>query len=320
MNFLKKLEKKFGRYAVPNLTRYIILTYVIGYAIFFLQQTTKAPLIGYLTLDPGLILKGQVWRIISWILMPPSSLSIWTIIMLLLYYQLGTALEAAWGDFLYNVYIFFGLIMTVVGAFIAYALVPGTAEMFSYATAASYPLITTYYVSLSIFLGFAMTFPNQQLLFMFIIPIKIKYLAIVDVVYLIYSIFASGFNPAITIMIVCSLAGTILFFLATRNLNRINPKERKRQREWRQAMGEGAGKRFTAGYRKYYEASHDGANTGSGTARNAGGGSKIIARHKCAICGRTELDDPSLDFRFCSRCNGNYEYCNDHLFSHKHVE
>ncbi len=321
MNFLKKMEQKFGRYAIPDLTRYIILTYVIGYAIFFLQQTTKAPLIGYLTLDPGLILKGQVWRIVSWVLMPPSSLSIWTIIMLLLYYQLGTALEAAWGDFLYNFYIFFGLIMTVIGAFIAYALVPGTDQLFSLATASSYPLITTYYVSLSIFLGFAMTFPNQQLLFMFIIPIKIKYLAIVDVVYLIYNIYASGVNPAITIMIVCSLASTILFFLMTRNLSRFSPKERKRQRDWKKAMGENAGKRFTSGYRKYYEASHDGAR-GAGTAggRNAGGGSKIIARHKCAICGRTELDDPSLEFRFCSRCNGNYEYCNDHLFSHKHVE
>ena len=43
------------------------------------------------------------------------------------------------------------------------------------------------------------------------------------------------------------------------------------------------------------------------------------ARHKCAVCGRTELDDPNLTFRYCSKCSGNKEYCQDHLFTHKHM-
>ncbi|MBR2188514.1 MAG: hypothetical protein IJ860_03785 [Eubacterium sp.] len=316
MKWIKKLERRFGRYAIPNLTRYIILTYVIGYVLYLIQTSAKIPLIGYLTMDPGLILRGQVWRVISWVLMPPSDLSIWTIIMLYLYYQLGSELEDSWGTFLYNFYIFFGVIMTVIGAFIAYALVPGARLMFSMATAGSIPLISTYYISLSIFLGFAMTFPNQRLLFMFIFPIKIKYLAIVDIVYLVYNIVASRFYPAVVIMIVCSLASTIVFFFGTRDYSRINPKERKRQRDFRQAMNGGAGGSGFAGF-----GSRSSRTEGQSGARAAGGSAQTrIARHRCAVCGRTELDDPTLEFRFCSRCNGNYEYCNDHLFSHKHVE
>lgn len=317
MKFLNKLERKIGKYAIPNLTRYIILTYVLGYALYFIQGASGVPLIRYLMLDPGMILKGQIWRVVTWVLMPPSSLSLWTVIMLYLYYQLGSALENAWGDFLYNVYIFFGLIMTVIGALVSYLLIPGARTMFDLYSGAGYPLISTYYVSLSIFLGFAMTFPEQQLLFMFIIPIKIKYLAIVDVVYLIYSIIASGFNPAITIMIICSLASVIIFFFATRNFSRFNPKERRRRREFREAMGEGRHRRFTTGFGRYYDASTDGAR---GYDERSGAAGKRIAKHKCAICGRTELDDPNLEFRFCSKCNGNYEYCNEHLFTHKHIE
>ena len=123
MNFFKKLERKFGKYAIPNLTKYIIITYVIGYVLMMAQQATSADILGWLTLDPGLILRGQVWRIVSWVLMPPGTFNVFTVIMLLFYYNIGTALEHVWGDFRYNAYIFFGLIMTVVGSFILYGVI-----------------------------------------------------------------------------------------------------------------------------------------------------------------------------------------------------
>ena len=44
-----------------------------------------------------------------------------------------------------------------------------------------------------------------------------------------------------------------------------------------------------------------------------------LTHHKCAVCGRTEKDDPNLEFRYCSKCEGNLEYCMDHLYTHKHV-
>ena len=115
MKFFNKLERKFGKYAIPNLTRYIIITYGIGYLLWFIQQASSVNILGWLTLDPGLILQGQVWRIVSWVLMPPGAFDIFTLVMLLFYYNIGTVLERVWGDFRYNAYIFFGLIMTVVG-------------------------------------------------------------------------------------------------------------------------------------------------------------------------------------------------------------
>ena len=250
----------------------------------------------------------------------------------------GTLLERTWGDFLYNVYIFFGLIMTVIGAFLLYFI-----------TGNDYgPLFTTYYVSLSIFLGFAMTFPDQQLLFMFVFPIKIKYLALVDIIYLLYEIityfrYGISYGLPVLVMIVSSLASTILFFLMTRRSGRFS---RKRQRDFRNAMN-GRGGPWGSG-RAGQGSGHSGAGwgrtgqsgAGAGTSGMGGnsygapggrpyekvdrhtfaGNGQRMAVHHCAVCGRTELDDPDLEFRFCSKCSGNYEYCQDHLYTHIHVQ
>lgn len=290
MKFLNKLERKFGKYAIPNLTRYIIFTYIIGYILYFISAY-RVNILGWLTLNPYLVMQGQVWRLVTWVLTPPGQPDIFTIIMLIFYYQLGTVLERTWGNFMYNVYIFLGLIMTVVGSFILCAF-PYGKFLFQLAGVGGISLVSTYYVSLSIFLGFAMTFPEQQILFMFIIPLKIKYLALVDVAYLIYSMIKGGWVSVV--MILSSLAGTLIFFLATRNYKKFNPKERQRKRKFAKAMGYGQA----------------GANGSGGR----------IARHRCAICGQTELDNPDLEFRFCSKCNGNYEYCQNHLFTHEHVK
>ena len=116
MKFFNKLERKYGRYAISNLTRYIIICYVIGYLL-----ALAAPwLLTILTLDPGKILHGQVWRLVTWVLIPPGGLSIFTIIMLFFYYSLGSALEKTWGDFRYNMYILTGLVATVIGSFILF--------------------------------------------------------------------------------------------------------------------------------------------------------------------------------------------------------
>ena len=113
MNWLDKLERKFGRFAIPNLTVYLLVGYVIGFGIVYLMPD----MIGYLTLEPALILRGQVWRIISWILIPPTTNIISLAFLVLLYYSLGTALERTWGSFRYNVYIFSGLLFTVLAEF-----------------------------------------------------------------------------------------------------------------------------------------------------------------------------------------------------------
>lgn len=290
MNFLNKLERKLGRYAISNLSLYLILCYACGYLMKLINPT----FLNYLTLNTYQILHGQIWRIVTWILVPPDSLDIFTLIMLYFYYSIGTSLERTWGTFLYNVYMFSGMIFTVIGSFAAMGLsylawgdiiaVSGAAEFFQLVSG----YFSTYYVNMSIFLAFAATFPNVQVLLMFIIPIKVKWLGVVYAVMLLYEFVNTWMISKVSI--IASLLNFIVFFLLTRRGlgMRMSPKQVKRRHDFQKEV-----KRAKP---------------------------MSVAKHKCAICGRTSEEYPELEFRFCSKCNGNYEYCQEHLFTHTHVK
>lgn len=275
-NWLDKMERRFGRYAIRNLTMYLLAGYAIGYLLSF----TMPQLLTYFTLEPALILKGQVWRLLSWVIIPPNDNIIFVIFMMLLYYSLGNTLESYWGAFRYNVYIFSGILFTVIGAFIVNGLIGGITGFGS--------LYSTYYINMSIFLACAPIMPDYQLLLYGIIPIKMKWLAILDVVLLAVDAVQGGL--IIRIVIIASLLNFIIFFFCNRNLRGHSPKQAARRKKFQ--------KQISRPQNQY-----------------AGG-----AKHRCAVCGRTELDDPTLEFRYCSKCNGNYEYCQDHLFTHEHVK
>lgn len=275
-NWLDKMERRFGRYAIRNLTMYLLAGYAIGYLLSF----TMPQLLTYFTLEPALILKGQVWRLLSWVIIPPNDNIIFVIFMMLLYYSLGNTLESYWGAFRYNVYIFSGILFTVIGAFIVNGLIGGITGFGS--------LYSTYYINMSIFLACASIMPDYQLLLYGIIPVKMKWLAILDVVLLAVDAVQGGL--IIRIVIIASLLNFIIFFLCNRNLRGHSPKQAVRRKKFQ--------KQISRPQNQY-----------------AGG-----AKHRCAVCGRTELDDPTLEFRYCSKCNGNYEYCQDHLFTHEHVK
>lgn len=281
MNWLDKLERKLGRYAIPNLTVYLLAGYVIGCGIIYLMPN----LIGWLTLEPALILRGQIWRIISWVLIPPTTNSISLLFLVLLYYSLGTALERTWGTFRYNVYIFSGILFTVIAVFILYGVffaLYGTEVPLS-----SIGLVSTNYITMSIFLAFAAIYPDMEVLLYFVLPIKMKWMALVYAVMALYYFITGGIVSRVAIA--ASLLNFVIFFLSSRNMRRFGPREQARKAKFRKQ---------SRPHMTY-----------------AGG-----ARHRCAVCGRTELDDPNLEFRFCSKCKGNYEYCQDHLFTHEHVK
>ena len=275
-NWLDKMERRFGRYAIRNLTMYLLAGYAIGYLLSF----TMPQLLTYFTLEPALILKGQVWRLLSWVIIPPNDNIIFVIFMMLLYYSLGNTLENYWGAFRYNVYIFSVTLFTVIGAFIVNGLIGGVTGFGS--------LYSTYYINMSIFLACASIMPDYQLLLYGIIPVKMKWLAILDVVLLAVDAVQGGL--IIRIVIIASLLNFIIFFFCNRNLRGHSPKQAVRRKKFQ--------KQISRPQNQY-----------------AGG-----AKHRCAVCGRTELDDPTLEFRYCSKCNGNYEYCQDHLFTHEHVK
>ena len=285
MKFIDKLERKFGRFGIPNLTIYMIVCYVIGYALMIVNPG----ILNWLSLEPAYILRGQVWRLVTWVLYPPSTSGVlwFAIAVLFFYYPIGTSLERTIGTFKYTLYILSGVIFTILGAFILYVLLGGNVLVGN--------VFSTYYISLSTFLAYAMCYPDMQVLLMFIIPVKMKWMAIFYVVIVVYEMIQYIMAGAwyLVIPIVASLLNFIIFYFGTKDFSRYNPKEVHRRNEFRRAM-EPQGR----------------MKSGSGS----------VTKHKCAICGRTELDDPNLEFRFCSRCNGNYEYCQDHLFTHTHVK
>lgn len=282
MNWLNKLERKFGRFAIPNLIVWLIGAYIIGFVI----ELVNPAILDYLELSPYHILHGQVWRLVTWIFKSTDTSLFFLLIMALFYFQLGTALERNWGTFRFNVYIIGGMLSTVVGAFILY----GIMYLINGGNTVGMLLIgsefSTNYINMSIFLAFAVTYPEMQILLMYIIPIKMKWMAVIYGIMIAVNFIQSGWAGRIAIAM--SLLNFIIFFLSTRNFKRYAPHEVHRRQKFKREM------RQPSGY--------------------AGG-----ARHKCAVCGRTELDDPSLEFRFCSKCEGNYEYCQDHLFTHQHM-
>lgn len=292
VSMLNKLERKIGKYAIPNLMLYMIGGYVLGYLLSIGSRITSVNFISYMTLEPYAILhQFQFWRIFTWILIPESSGIFFFIIMLILYYQLGTALERAWGTFRFNVYIFGGMLFTLFGAFLLYGI---------YTIATGTPLygvgsfFSMQYINLTIFLAFAVCFPDMQVYLYFIIPIKMKWMAVVYGVLILFNFI--GTNWVGRIVILCSILNFLIFYFATRNYRSIDPREIHRRRDFKRKMKQGQERPFS------------GSSGGSG-----------VARHKCAFCGRTELTNPELEFRFCSKCNGNYEYCQDHLFTHTHI-
>ena len=285
MDWLSKLERRFGKYAIPNLMFYIIIMYGAGFVLNLINPTFYYQ---YLSLDAAAILHGQIWRIITFMIQPPSTSLIFIIFALYLYYMIGVELERAWGAFRFNLYFFSGVIFHVIAEILVYLF-----------TGMSLP-IDTWYLNMSLFFAFAALYPDVKFLLFFIIPIKVKWLALFDGAYFVYTIILA-FLPsyggstfgviykANAVAAVVSILNFIIFFLGSRNMKQYSPKQVKSKKEFKQKMRP--------------------VNT------YANG-----ARHRCAVCGRTELDNPDLEFRYCSKCNGNYEYCQDHLFTHTHVK
>ncbi len=273
MSFFDKLESKYGRYAIHNLMNYFMVLYVIGFVICLVPSTGGIGLYYmYLSLDVPMILRGQIWRLITFLMYPPSTSMIFGIIMIILYYQLGNTLERVWGAFRFNFFMFMGVLMHIIAAFVLY-LVLGVPVY-----------LTPDNLNLSIFLAFALTFPDMQFLIYFVIPIKAKYLAAFYGILALLNMVVGNLATRITIFL--SLFNFIVFFMLTKNHNQVSFQGMKRKQEFKSAT----------------KIKPEGAT-----------------RHRCAVCGRTEVDSPDMEFRFCSKCKGNYEYCSEHLFTHRHV-
>lgn len=203
MNWLNKMERKFGKYAIKNLTIYLLVCYGIGYIISMVMPT----LLTYFTLEPALILKGQVWRLVSWVIVPPTSRFIYVVFMMLCYYSLGQTLERIWGTFRYNLYMFSGMLFTIIGTFIAYGVVY---VQYHAVVGGIGNVVSTYYINMSIFLACAAIMPDMQVLFWGLIPVKMKWFAILDIVFVGMDLIWGG--TVTRIIIVASPGLSIILF------------------------------------------------------------------------------------------------------------
>ena len=271
MNWLNRLERKFGRYAITNLPMYIVMLYAVGAVLNLISNGSFY--YEYLSLNPYMILHGQVWRLVTFLVATPTTSIIFLIFVLFFYYSIGESLVQVWGAFKFNMYILIGILGTIAAAFLVYAIYPNP-----------YIYMDTYYLNLSMFLAYAAIFPEMRVYLYGILPIKVKWLGLLDGIILLVDFISGGLG--IRVCIVVSLLNFLLFYFSTRNYKRISPKEVQRKRKYKKAVSHSS-----QGY-----------------------------RHQCAICKRTEQDNPNLEFRYCSKCNGNFEYCNEHLFTHTHVK
>ena len=276
MKFFYKLERNFGKYSIRNLMNYFVIFYVVGFVISIMNSYIYYE---YMSLDVGKVLEGQIWRLITWLAYPPSGGLIFGLFMIITYYSLGIALENVWGSFRFNVFIFMGCLFHIIGALLmhVYGIRTGIEEI-------GYSYLTPDNLNLSIFLAFALTFPEMEFRLYFAIPVKAKYLAFFYILLEIYSFIVGSLSSKVTIVL--SLLNFIIFYFISRRKNIVNNVSNiQRSVQYRVKV----------------------------RPVNA-------SIHRCAVCGKTEKDDENMEFRYCSKCKEGLEYCMDHLYTHEHVE
>lgn len=262
------------RFGIPNLMTYIVIGNVAVWLFTLMDRTGS--LISLLCLDPALVLKGQVWRILTFMFIP-QSFSVWAILFFYFYYWIGNILEQHWGTPRFNIFLLSGVVLTIIYAFIIYFV---TGKSFA---------VGTYYIYLSMFFSFATLFPDLQVLFMFIIPLKVKWLALIDAIYFVMAIVTMPF-PVNLVPLVAMLNYFVFFGEELVDLlRRSRPKNNKTTVNFKREKA-----------RMKYEEKERAYN------------------HKCSVCGKTDTEFPKLEFRYCSRCAGYHCFCEEHINSHIH--
>ncbi len=274
MRLVERFAYRHPRFGIPNLMRYIC----IGNLAFWLMGVLLRNyiLLSYITFDAEAILQGQVWRLISFMFYPVTNGVLLALLAFYFYYWMGSTLEQYWGMVQFNIYILLGWLFTVVFGFLVYFI---TGES---------PQITGNYLYLSLFFAFATLFPDQQVMLFMLIPIKMKWLAIVDALFFASTVLMGmGQFPANLLPLVAMLNYAVFFGgeLWSRRPRKTSSETVNFRRE-------------SARIRR--EQRHE------------------LYKHKCAVCGRTDVSNPELEFRYCSRCAGYHCFCQDHIDNHIH--
>jgi len=261
MSLLDRLEKKFGGLGIPKLTVYLIAGQVILYVMIQTGQIDR----GMVFLAGALVLQGEWWRLISFLLDPPVANPFFAFFAWYIFYLMGSALESQWGAFRYTVYLLMAYVLTIGVAF----LLPMT-------------ILTNSYIGISVFLAFAYLYPEFTLMLFFILPVKMRWLSVIIWLSLGFSLVLGDW--ATRLLVVASLTNFLVFFGGD---------------VWRQ-LRSGQRRRAWQGQQPAQKSADE-------------------PLHRCRVCGITDITHPDMDFRYCSKCEGQYGYCSEHLRDHEHV-
>ena len=292
---MKNPRRSFERFCyknrhkgIPNLMLYIC----IGTAIVYLMSifANNYVLYNLLCFNRQAILRGQIWRLFTYPLTLLQDNILFQLITLVCYFSLGQAMERLWGTFKFNLFYLTGVVLMDIYSMIFNC----TANV--------------YYLNMSLFLSYATMYPQASFLLFFIIPIKAWVFALIDLVIVFTGLFAMAFTPY-NFFPVIALANYFLFF--GKDVLNVIPVSwianlRRLFRKITPAKKSGRPKVIPFPSAGSYEAT---------TATP-----KAPYTHRCTICGRTDVSNPELEFRYCSRCKGYYCYCQDHINNHSHIQ
>jgi hypothetical protein len=276
---LARLERRFGKYAVENLAPVIVGGMGLAFVLSMLQPSFAQ----LLELDLGLVARGQVWRLVTFLFLPPPTSPLWVIFVLSISWTVMSSLEAAWGAFKFNLYYLVGALGTIVAALV------------------TRDSLTNYYLNLTLFLAFATVYPRYELRLFFILPMQVRWLAILDAGFLAYA-FVEG-DGATRAAILASVVNYFLFFTTT--LIEV-ARGYQRQTRARARLDDLRGVDSARAPR-----------TGGGG--GAGSGAAAIGQRVCAICGAREVDGADIRVCSCETCQalgGTRTLCLAHARDH----
>ena len=255
----------------------------VSAAVFFIDIMDQTGLLfSLLAFSPSLIVNhGQVWRLITWLFIPIGGNVLFTALALYFYYFIGSTLEREWGTAKFNVYYLFGVILNIIYGFGLWLIFGVDVQ------------IGPTFLNLSMFFAFAVYYPDHVVRVFFIIPVKIKWLALVNAIFFLYEIIMGLMLGSIVLALLPVIA-LLNFFIVCCNevLSYLRPLK---SRTSAQTIN------FKRAAKKAKRAQ-----------------SHAPYRHKCAVCGKTDVDSPGMEFRYCSRCEGYHCYCSDHINNHIH--
>lgn len=284
---MNNLRRKFELFCyknrdkgIPNLMLYICLGNAVVYVLSSILGNTS--LYSLLVFYRPLILKGQIWRLVSYPLTMYNGNILFMFISLLCYYSLGTVMERFWGTFKFNLFYLSGIVLMDV-----YSMIFGCQA-------------DVYYLNLSLLLSFATINPSA-VFFLYFIPVKAWLLALFDMVLILVGVVTSPF-PYSMFPIIALLNYFLFFGSSVLNLLPLS---------WRRKLSGITGK-------KPQPAAPKVIRFRGAPAQQAP--QKPNYNHRCTVCGRTDVSDPNLEFRYCSRCKGYYCYCEDHISNHAHIQ